>query len=230
MLRKTISSAIISLVVTTPCFSGLYIGAAIGPEGGYFTQRSHVTRVGTFDVIDTEHFAGVGGFGSIFAGYGRAFNQFYLAGEVNANLSSLKYELKNEEFIHQTLSKTTFTIKQSEGISILPGYLVSASTLVYARLGYANGYLKIAESDPTIQSINKHRSGFRYGVGITHALTPRLAMRMDYSQTNYQGVHSSVFEPFGMVSKNTKISPLTAQVAFGLIYNFDQPIIDPMMK
>ncbi|CEK11550.1 Opacity protein and related surface antigens [Legionella hackeliae] len=108
-------------------------------------------------------------------------------------------------------------------MGLLPGYYLSDTTVFYGRIGYANGRLKIVESDPTIRSMTKNRSGIRYGLGIRHALTPRFTLMMDYSQIDYERVTSSVFEPFGTVTKITKIRPHTAQVGFGIIYNFDQP-------
>lgn len=221
MLRKTLIIA--SLLITSTCFAGFYLGAGGGPEGASFTQKSHVTRFNTFNVRDKEHFAGTGGFATILGGYGWMNKQFALAGEINANVSSVEYTLSNKEFIHQTFSNTWFTIKRSFGISILPGFLISENTVIYGRIGYANGRLKIAESDPTIQSMTKNRSGLRYGIGIRHEFKPRWVFMMDYSQINYNSVTSHVYEPFGEVTKETRITPHTAQVAFGLIYCFDAP-------
>ncbi|KTC84485.1 outer membrane protein [Legionella brunensis] len=232
MLRKGLLVGITSFLLTPPCFSGFYAGASVGPEGAHFSQKAFVVRTGTsgsddrqgiFSVVDKNHFSGVGVFGSIFGGYGWTHNQYYLAGEINGNLSSVKYQLTNDEYIHQNFSKTYFTIKHSAGVSLLPGYFLSNDTLFYGRIGYANGRLKISESDPTIRSMTKNRSGIRYGLGIRHAFTPKWTLMMDYSQINYKSVTSSVFEPFGMVLKDTRIKPNTAQVGFGLIYNFDQP-------
>ncbi|MBA3536123.1 MAG: porin family protein [Tatlockia sp.] len=223
MLRITKIVAVLSLLSASPCFSGLYLGAGFGPEGASFSQKSHVERIGTFNVEDVQHFAGSGVFGTLFAGYGWIINRLYLAAEANANISSVKYKLTNEEFIHGTFSKTTFTVKNSEGISILPGFFLSPGTLLYGRAGYANGRIKINESDPTIRSSSNNRDGFRYGFGLRHNFTPRWTFMMDYSQIHYKEIRSRVFEPMGAVLKNTRIIPNTAQVAFGIIFNFDVP-------
>jgi len=223
MLRKTQLVSIISLLSATSSFAGLYLGASIGPEGASFSQKAHISRPGTFNAVDKNHFSGLGFFGSIFGGYGWKHDSYYLAGEINLNLSSVEYKLNNDEYLHLTFSKTFFNVKSSEGISLLPGYFLSDSTLLYGRIGYSNGRVKIVESDPTINNASKNRSGIRYGVGIRHSLTPKLDLMMDYSQINYKGIEGRVFEPFGMVTKVTKISANTAQVGFGLIYNFDQP-------
>src|SRR5687768_6065485 len=165
MLRKTTLCLILSLA--SPGFAGLYIGAAIGPEGARFKKVSHVTRVNTFDVIDTNNFAGVGFFGSIFAGYAKRINNLFLAGELNANLSSVEYEVRNDEYVHRNFQKSTFTVKSSQGISVLPGYYLNDATVFFGRLGYAHGKIKINEkTDNTIPSSEKWRPGFRWGVGI----------------------------------------------------------------
>ena len=223
MLRKTKLAGIIASLLATPCFSGIYVGVAGGPEGAHFSQRAHVTRPFTFDVRDKQHFSGLGGFGSIFGGYFWDYNRFYLAGEINANVSSVEYNLVNDEFIHGTFSKSYFNIRYSEGVSFLPGYYFGSETVIYGRIGYTNGHLKIVESDPTIRNTTSNRSGIRYGLGVRHDIIPHLTFMMDYSQVNYSPIRSHVFEPFGTVTKNTKITPNTAQVAFGLIYKFDAP-------
>lgn len=231
MLGKTGLVGVTSFLLASPCFSGFYVGASVGPEGASFTRSAFVKSIGVpqassssaFSVVDRDHFSGLGVFGSIFGGYGWRHNRFYAAAEANANLSSVKYQLTNDEYMHQTFLKTEFTIRHSEGIGLLPGYFLSDTTLFYGRIGYANGRLRISESDPTIRSMSRNRSGIRYGLGIRHALTPRFTLMMDYSQIDYQRVQGSVYEPFGAVLKNTTIKAHTAQVGFGLIYNFDQP-------
>lgn len=224
MLTKNLTAALLLTLASIPsCFAGFYIGGAAGPEGARFRQVAHVVRPGTINVIDRENFAGVGMFGSLFAGYGWVHQQFYLAGEVNANLSSVHYELSNDEYVHLSFAKTTFTIRNSEGVSLLPGLNLSDNTLFYGRIGYTNGRVKLRDSDPTIQSGTKNCNGVRYGLGIRHHLPKQWTLMMDYSQINYQKIKSFVYEPFGNVTKSTHIYPNSAQVAFGLIYNFDQP-------
>ncbi|WP_412756625.1 outer membrane protein [Legionella bozemanae] len=233
MLRKTKLLGLVSLLLANPCFSGFYLGAGVGPEGAHFTQRSHVTRLGAisntagegaFNVYDTEHFSGTGEFGTLFGGYSLRYKNFYLGAEANANISSVKYTLVNDELIHSNFLKTTFSIPNSEGISILPGYFFSDSFWAYGRVGYANGHVKIRESDPTVKSSTSNRSGIRYGAGVRYnLLDPRWTLMMDYSQINYTKIKSHVFEPNGGVTKIARIYPNTAQVAFGLIFNFDTP-------
>lgn len=229
--------SLISLSLSTPCFSGFYVGAGGGLEGASFSQKSRVIGAsngtpvdvnvtGAFDVLATNHLAGVGGFGTVFGGYEWRRNQYYVAGELNANLSSLKYSLTNDEFIHQNFAQTSFTMKTSEGISILPGIFLTNSTLLYGRIGYANGRLKIFEgADPSIENSINNLSGVRYGLGMSQEITPQWAFRLDYSQINYRSVKSYTSFPSAGVTKATRITPLTAQIAFDILYHFDKPVV-----
>jgi outer membrane immunogenic protein len=223
MLKKAYLIGALSLLSTSPCFSGFYVGAAVGPEILHFNQSSHVKRIGTFDVIDRNSFSGVGAVGDFFGGYGLTYGNYYIAVEGNGNVSSVEYKLTNNEYVHHSRSRTTFTVRNSEGVSLLPGYFLSENTLFYTRVAYANGRVKTHESDPTIRSRTKNSNGIRYGAGVRHNWTDRWTLMMDYSLVNYQNLHSSVYEPFGGVSKKTTITPNTAQVVFGAIYNFDVP-------
>lgn len=223
MIRKIIFLLLSFLVINFSfAGAGFYTGVSIGPEGADFSQKAHIVIPGTINAFDRNHFAGIGGFGSVFAGIETIYDAYYLAAEINANISSLEYRLVNEERLHHSTSTTYFNIKNSEGISILPGYWFSPTTLFYARVGYINGRVKVVESDPTIKSMTKDRNGIRYGLGIRHAFSKHLDFIMDYSQINYQSLTSRVVVPVGLVTKNTSITPNSAQIGFGLIYHFDR--------
>jgi outer membrane immunogenic protein len=237
MLKEISSIALLSLSFSTPSYSGFYVGGGIGPEGAAFYQRAHITgnsgvgpvdvnTTGAFNVIATNNLSGTGGFGTVFAGYGWRHQLWYLAGEINANLSSVKYKLTNDEYIHQNFAQTFFTIRTSEAITVLPGYFLTNSTLLYGRVGYANGRLKIFEgADPSIQNMNRNVNGVRYGLGISQELSSKWAIRLDYSQINYAHVNSFTSFPDAGVTKTTEITPNTAQIAFDLVYRFDHPVI-----
>lgn len=224
MLRKMLSLAALSLL-SAPSFAGFYLGASVGPEGAQFTQKSVVIRPATFYVYDKQHFAGTGVFGSLFGGYGLPVynNRFYAALEANVNISSVEYLLNNNEYLHHNFSRTYFKVKNSAGISILPGYFLSENTIAYGRIGFENAQIRLKESDPSIRSFNGNRNGIRYGLGIRHFFTPGFAAMVDYSQINYRYIRSFVFDPMGGVTKHSTIYPDTAQVGFGIIYRFDAP-------
>jgi outer membrane immunogenic protein len=230
MLRKTNYAGVLSLLITAPSFAGFYVGASAGPEDAAFSQYSHTigqnpqAAEGQFNVLATNHFSGKGAFGSIFGGYAWTWGKYYLAAEANGNLSSVKYELTNHEFLHTNFAATTFTIKSSEGVSLLPGLFLSDATLFYGRLGYSNGRIVLNEgADPSIMSLRENVDGFRYGVGVRHAITPQWSLMMDYSQVLYGQLKSYFNDPNVSVTKYTTFTPSTTQLALGIIYNFDKP-------
>ncbi|KTC87253.1 MULTISPECIES: outer membrane protein [Legionella] len=224
MLRKTHVIGLVSLLAANPCFSGFYVGGAFGPEAARFSQKAHVQRLGTFDVVAKQRLGGAGFFGTIFAGFSYIYKQIFIAAEVNGTLSSVEYKLTNDEYLNLNFQKNRFTIRNSYGVSALPGFLISPDTTLYGRIGYANGRVEIFEgADPSIQSSRSRKSGLRWGAGIRHAFTEKLSVMVDFSAITYRSVYSFVYDPNGQVTKSTKITPQTGQVAFGLIYRFDAP-------
>lgn len=217
MLGKTLK--VLGLCYSASCFSGAYVGASLGPEGIGFNKKAHVDS-SDFNVVDKTFLSGTGVFGSIFAGYQWIQNQYFLAAELNANLSSAYFKSINDEYKHSNFGKTTYTLRSSQGISVLPGYFIGPKALMYLRLGYMNAHLKINESDVSINSFNNHRNGIRYGLGMRYGFAEQWDVMLDYSQVNYSSVFSLYFDPIGGVKKDTKITPNSAQVGLGVIYHF----------
>jgi outer membrane immunogenic protein len=220
MLRKTQLIPIFILLLSPTAFAkGFYLGAGVGPVFANFQQESSFLQPGTANVKDTTHLSGTGVFGSFFGGYGWTKEKYYLAAELNADLTSIEYKSSNQEFVHSNLNFTHYKIQHSVGVSLLPGYLYTENTLFYARLGYTNGNLKITTNDSSLQNINNNLSGFRYGVGVSHRFTQKVSARMEYSHINYQRTKFTVMD--GAITKSTMISPDTSEVEFGIIYNFE---------
>jgi outer membrane immunogenic protein len=233
MIRKShIVCVLLSLASTSSLASGFYIGAGLGPDFGKFDVNANVSEIHNgafgFNVRDEEESSATGIFGTIFAGYGHKFsnlgpqmpNTLYLAGELNANLSSLKHSNSNSEFVHKVFSNTSYRIRDSVGISVLPGIFYSDTTLFYGRLGYSNGNFKVSTSDTSLANINKNLNGFRWGLGLQQALTPRFSARVEFSQIAYGSTTVSTLDPLSAVSKTTKFSPYTDEVEFGVAYHF----------
>ncbi len=219
MLRKI--ALVSTLLISTPCFSSsFYLGAGAGPEFASFNQAARISQVGGFDARDSTNLSGTGIFGTLFGGYGWTHNQFYLAGELNANLSSVGFQSSNEEVIRGTYSALHYRIQNSYGLSLLPGYLWKNDTLLYARVGYANGSLKISSSDSSIDNINQRIDGFRYGLGFRQGITKHVSARMEYSHIDYRSESFTVLTS-NATTKSTTLTPKTNLVEFGLIYLFD---------
>ncbi len=215
---QKISGILLALVIPNWVYAHVYVGVGTGREFADFNQDA--TIVNPFsNVKDNTHLAGSGAFGSIFAGYDGIYQHFYLAGEINLDTSSVAFRSSNNEFINNTLSATHFRIQNSYGISVLPGYALNNYTLlIYSRLGYANGSLKISTTNTSLANVNPRISGFRYGIGIKQSFTDHISARIEYNNVNYQNTSFTVLT--GNTTKNTIISPTVGQVEFGLIYSF----------
>lgn len=225
-MKKSYLSLILSMLSTVGfAGNGFYVGAGLGPDLAQFNLSSRVSQVQNgilnFNVKNTDELSGTGIFGTLFAGYGFNFNcNWYLAGELNANLSSLQHTNSNKEFVHLNFSNTKFKMQHSYGISALPGYMVLDNTLFYGRLGYANGNLKVSTTDSSLANRDKNLSGFRWGLGLRQMLGPQFAVRMEYSQVDYQNLTLSTLDTLSNTAKTTKITPRTNEVEFGFIYLF----------
>lgn len=206
--------------------AGIYAGLGIGPDSIEFKQRANVVYFDAanptqgFNVLDKTHLSARGVFGTIFGGYEYLNNQLYLAGEINGNLSSAVFKSSNAERIHGTFSATSYKIKNSVGISILPGYQLSPATLFYGRLGVNNGHIKVITSDSSLQNISTNKGGFRWGLGARQAISDHFSVRMEYSQINYPGANMATYDNLSNVAKRTRINPHQQLVEFGLVYTF----------
>jgi len=224
MLRKTLLGSIGLFVFASGAEAAFYAGAGLGPEALDFKQQSHIVSFDPahpeqgFNVQDNTHLSGTGVFGTIFAGYGHLNGKFYLAGEVNGNLSSSRFKSSNVEAIRGTSSASKYEMNDAFGVSIQPGFQYSADTLFYARAGYSNAHFKVITSDSSLANVSKRLDGFRWGLGIKRAINERFALRMEYSQVNYNSASMSTLDPLSGVSKTTKVSPLQQAVEFGLVF------------
>jgi len=215
MLRKSLIA--VALLPLSSWSAGFYVGAGLGPDYGDFKQNARITSQ-SFDARDKTHLAGKGIFGTLFGGYAWNRDYWYLAGEVNGNISSLKFKSSNYEYVNSNFVNTNYKIRSNYGFSLLPGFQYSDTFLFYARAGYVNGNFKTSTQDVSLANVNRHLDGFRCGLGIKQDITEHLSFRMEYSHLNYQKTRFSAFD--NSVSKYTIIDPSTNQVEFGIVYTF----------
>jgi len=199
--------------------AGFYAGAGVGVDTVNFKQVSNVFST-NFDVINKSHLSASGVFGTLFGGYELLCNQFYLAGEINGNLSSTGTTTSNKEFVHGDMTDVILKVNNNFGVSIMPGYQFSPATLFYGRSGMANSKIQQKSSDISLEYFTKRRTGFRYGLGIKQALNERVALRLDYSRVDYHNINTDTADPVGKVSKWTKINPLQQLVELGVVIKF----------
>ncbi len=211
-------------IFATTINAGFYGGAGIGSDTVDFTQRSTLSTISDgihpvdFSVINKSHLSGTGVFGTLFIGFEKLYNKFYIAGEVNGNISSVTHTEFNHEFIHLNFADTFIKIQNSFGISALPGFQFTPNTLFYGRLGWTNSKIQQNTGDLSLAGFSVRRDGFRYGLGVKQAITERVALRMDYSRIAYSSIQTNTND--GVVPKKTQLTPNQQLVEFGVIINF----------
>lgn len=219
MLKKIITP--ILFMLSTSCWAwgtGFYGGAGIGVDAVDFRETAYVQNPNT-NVINKTQLAGQGVLGDLFAGYSWSRCWFYLAGELNGNLSSAKFHISNDEFIHNAFANTTYKIDRSWGISALPGIVLPCTTLLYGRVGYTSGYFDIQTNDISLANASSRLNGIRYGIGLQKQIYRNFDMRFEYSHINYQD-HSQLVFTTGDTTKKTIVSPNNNQFVLGFIYRF----------
>ncbi|WP_298626852.1 outer membrane beta-barrel protein [uncultured Legionella sp.] len=227
MLRKTqlLSTGLVLLTAST-VNAGFYSGLGLGSDTVDLNVRSRIYEElpghpSSFDVINKSHLSATGVFGTLFAGYGTlVHDNYYLAGEANLNISTTQSRSYNHEYYHQSFADTVIKIKNSIGLSILPGYQFTSNTLFYGRLGITNSTFKENTTDISLFNYTTKKTGFRYGLGVKQNITNRLALRMDYSRIDYASINTGTFDPVGKVRKTTQMTASQQLVEFGLVVNF----------
>ncbi len=238
-------------------FQGGYVGAS---AGGHLTEGSQKgSALGTYtfltdglstypldlqpDLFDR------GATGMLYAGYGAAWDSFYLAAEGiiqfgSADLKSAQHTTAlfldlGQNFTISALNESTIKSCQY-GIDFLPGWSPTVATLLYGRLGVSAARLSLKtetanlgtnDTDfwnlPLSLSESKTVLALRAGCGLEHGLTERFTLRADYIYSDFgtvakQGSRagtSAEGRPI-TVSSDTSIHLYDHAVMLGLCYRF----------
>lgn len=229
MFRVNIKSFIgfslfISLMCSNSYANSFYIGADIGPEMVNFDKKLTIVDNATknTDYYKEDNLSGRGFNGDVFAGYSYHYNRFYLGGELNASLSTLKYKGFYIDNTQNQISEGDFTLDKSYGISILPGYQLTNNALVYGRLGYARGNFKYSEYKDNVNGVTERSwlNGYRYGAGIATSLTDQLGLRLEYNHLSYQRFTNNNFPGFPGKVRTISLKPEIDSFELGLVYRF----------
>jgi len=159
----------------------LYLGAQMGYQN---TDLEVGYSYGSSSEEQDYSISGVAG--GLFAGVRFDINEsVFIAPEVNVGTSnadggyrwsgtSSNYEVEGEA-------------GTSYGLGVLIGSNLSASTTVYGRLGYQRTDYELTESGSFMDTSSDEETfgGVRYGVGMETAVSDQVAVRLDWSQTQY---------------------------------------------
>ena len=66
------------------------------------------------------------------------------------------------------------------------GYIVTPTTMIYAKGGYTNSHLRVLAGDTTQSTDTRFNlDGYRVGAGVEHALSPHSYAKIEYRYSNY---------------------------------------------
>jgi len=178
-------------------FDGFYVGAEAGYSSSSFESR----------IAPDVTLGGDGFNGGLVAGYGKLFDNIYLGGELGGYLSNSS--------ISGSVAGASYeaSIRDQIDVSVMPGYLISPETLVYARLGYAYGRMD-GKVDTGAGAANAkwNSDGWVLGAGVWLALTDTVGLRADYSRT--------MFGKATIPGTGQDVSVTDNSVRVGLTYSF----------
>lgn len=216
------SATLFGFAATSQAATELFIGAEAGYQNidvensaGYSDQFSQ------FNASTDTSLTGMSG--GIFAGVKyNISNSFYLATEVNIGTSNAKggTSLSNNYQGGSYSESAELEAGTSYGVGLLAGFNITEATSLYGRLGYQRTNFELTESyndsfyGSESVSGDEDLNGVRYGVGIETALTPTVALRLDWSQTQYSD-YSETYE-----GETFKIDPTESQFQVGVSYRF----------
>ena len=94
-------------------------------------------------------------------------------------------ELKSGSFSPSAGVSISSKLKDVYSISIEPGYVVSASTLAYAKVSFVNAKFVATQTGGGGGSASGNLTGTGFGIGFRTMLTPKLYLQGEYVQTSF---------------------------------------------
>ena len=208
-----LTSSSVALATT----NGAYIGANLGLDSVPYNMTSPTigSSKGAFEKGTR------GTAANLFAGYGALVSQqAYLGGEIFVGGSSVDITTFDGTAGHNTTLTSKLRKGLSYGISFIPGYMVTDSTMLYGRAGLIRTRFNEKNTTTTLtdhiqstlnQSASQTVTGKQLGLGVQSDITQNVAMRAEYTYTSYQS--------FNALGSKYKLKD--DQVSLGLVYSFN---------
>ncbi len=192
---------------------GLYFGISAGYDA--FRFRESTRPLDSDGAILNPPLAANGWMGNIFLGYGRAFDWFYIGGEVFLTASDANSGYALTAFDSDYRLK--LRVENSWGADIMPGIMLNEATLFYLRLGFIRTYLKSHERLTYLnlyQHVNNSpaTNAYRVGLGLETAIYCNLSLRGDYTYARYSAYFTGI--------KN-RFSPANHEATLALLYHLN---------
>lgn len=203
MLKYLTVASIAALTLTTATASaqeGSFNGFRVEAHGGLDVFSSkysyHDLDTGSDDDSYSERANHTGVLYGIGAGYDvQVTDKMVVGAEVNLDFSNAKSSEFNE-YLNDDYVADSVKLGREIEIAARAGYLVSSSTLVYVKAGYANGRFKAngrSWNDVTTEwdasKYNFNRGGYRVGAGAETLLGSNVYAKVEYRYTNYKDMN-----------------------------------------
>ena len=184
-------------VEATHDFAGGYWGLQVGHGG----LSSFTTGDRLDDSVLNADFGDTGFTVGLLAGYNMQMGRFVLGGEIDAEFSRQEWNHEREP------SGRTFSIEKvaSGSASVRAGVVLNDAALAYARVGVTGSYFDIDfNNSGGTASSEDWWAGLRYGGGLEVPVNKDVALRFDYTFTDY-GTLSLLTQP-GLETYDTRES------------------------
>lgn len=183
-------------------FGGTYWGLQVGHGGlsSFTTGDRQAEGVPPTASVLNADFGDTGFTAGLLVGHNLQMGQFVLGGEIDA-------ELAQQEWNHERdPSGRDFSIEKvaSASASVRAGVILNDAALAYARVGVTGSYFDIDFDNPspnTPVTSENWRAGLRYGGGLEVPVDDSLALRFDYTFTDYGTL--SLLTPSGLETYDT---------------------------
>lgn len=216
--------------------SDVYVGVAGGFQSLTSDMSTTTTATG-FGVVgnSSSHAAADGGVGDVYVGIVSQPIPHVMTLGLEANFTGFTaktdvsyFDLSDGSFSANTQWKYNF------GVSLIPGYLLTDSTKLYARMGIGYGEYTSSSDNELTQYVNvqdlpgyngqfsEHDFSYRLGVGVETMIAPKWSVRLEYDYWHYNAVDPDDYYDDNNNVISYTFHPSSNTVMLGMSYHFYQ--------
>ena len=211
----------------------------VGVEGGFQSLNSDMS----VSVVDADGInqgnnsssaTADGGVGDVFVGVVSQPIPHKMSLALEANLTGFSAETSASYYDSYTDFTARTQWKYNFGVSLIPGYLLTDTTTLYARMGIGYGEYTSKGSgnvDKFAPAQNipgylgdfiDHDFSYRLGAGVETAITPKWYVRLEYDYWHYNAVDPDDFSNENQNVVSYTFHPSSNTVMLGVSYHFYQ--------
>lgn len=189
-----------SPIINYKAFNGFNLGVG----GAYYLTDSQAS-INTADGFQgDDNLQANGGYFHGQAGYGHAFNQFYLGFNIFADLGQAEETDKITAKVNQQsiTKKISSSLNNVYGLVLTPGVVAAPNLFIYGLSGFVFGGQDLTVDDENLLS-NWHKPGWTAGAGAEYMFQKALSISAEWSYISFD--ESSQLDIFGEPCSAQKI-------------------------